>query len=271
MKNTIQKITSSVAKIIGKGQSTSLSDSKGYTSICLQASQDEDVFKNFRRDRAYNEILEHTSEAEGAAYLKAIEQDSQLLEMMQAFQENDLYGNPMVFEYPRVGKFSPTTLRYIKVLHDLLSLFKSLNKMSICEIGVGYGGQCRIICSYNSPLKYSLVDIDPALKLAGRYLKNFDLKAEIDFLTMDKLESNKFDLVISNYAFTELRRPIQDVYLQKIILSAHRGYITYNDINPPEYKSYKKEELLEMIPGSRIIEEKPLTYEGNCIIIWGME
>jgi len=31
----------------------------------------------------------------------------------------------------------------------------------------------------------------------------------------------------------------------------------------------RKNELITIIPKSRIIDEKPLTFEGNCIIIWG--
>ena len=86
---------------------------------------------------------------------------------------------------------------------------------------------------------------------------------------MNELEVKQYDLVISNYAFTELTREIQDVYLKKIILNSKKGYITYNDISPESFKSYKKEELLKIIPNSRIIDEKPLTHERNCIIIWG--
>jgi N-acetyl-gamma-glutamylphosphate reductase len=76
-------------------------------------------------------------------------------------------------------------------------------------------------------------------------------------------------LVISNYAFSELPRSIQDVYLKKIILNSKSGYITYNEISPSYFKSYKSEELVKIIPNARIIDEKPLTNKNNCIIIWG--
>ena len=88
-------------------------------------------------------------------------------------------------------------------------------------------------------------------------------------MTMNELEKNNYDLVISNYAFTELPRHIQEIYLEKVILNSRRGYIIYNDINPAEFKSYKKEELLKVIPGSRIIDEVPLTHPNNCVIVWG--
>ena len=61
--------------------------------------------------------------------------------------------------------------------------------------------------------------------------------------------------MISNYAFTELRREMQEVYFNKIILSSAAGYITYNDINPADFRSYTREESLNKIPGARVIEE----------------
>ena len=84
---------------------------------------------------------------------------------MDAFKSNDKYGSPFVFDYPGVENISPTTLRYIKVLSDLKKHFGPLDGMNICEIGVGYGGQCRIINSMYRPSTYTLVDIRPALRL----------------------------------------------------------------------------------------------------------
>jgi hypothetical protein len=101
------------------------------------------------------------------------------------------------------------------------------------------------------------------------YLDNYILNSVVKYKTMNELESQKYDLVISNYAFTELPRSIQDVYLNKIILNSKSGYITYNEISPEYFNSYKSDELVKIIPNSHIIEEKPLTHKNNCIIIWG--
>ncbi len=86
---------------------------------------------------------------------------------------------------------------------------------------------------------------------------------------MNELIQKDYDLVISNYAFTELPRPVQDIYLQKVILNSKRGYITYNEITPIEFKSYTSDELVAMIPGSKVFKEVPLTHPKNCIIVWG--
>lgn len=249
--------------------STSISDNQIYPQVCLDAANDYRLFNQFRQNRIYNQILEHVTEKEGATYLELISRDQELMAGMEKFRENDLHGTPRVYQYPHVGTVSPSTLRYVKVLSDLKNLFKSLDGLSICEIGVGYGGQCRIINAQYIPASYRLVDIKPALLLAQRYLDNYAIKSTLSYLTMNELEKNNYDLVISNYAFTELPRSIQEIYLEKIIVNSCRGYITYNDINPAEFKSYKKEELIKVIHGSRTIDEVPLTHPNNCIIVWG--
>jgi hypothetical protein len=250
--------------------STGMSDNQKYPDFCVKASNNSKIFNDFRRKGIYHEILEHVDFDFGELYLDEIEKkNGLLLTDIESFKQNDTWGNPNVFEYKGIGKISPSTLRYIKVYGDLISFFESLDGMKICEIGVGYGGQCRIINSASNPSSYTLVDIKPALMLTQTYLDKFSLNSVLKYKTMNELENDHFDLLISNYAFTELPRHIQDIYLKKIILNSKRGYITYNDICPKDFNSYKKEELLTTIPNSRMVEEKPLTHKNNCIIVWG--
>ncbi len=262
-----KKIDESITKLhLGK----SLSDNNAYPKICLQASRNPRQFESFRRNKAYNEILEHVSEEQGGEYLDIIKEDAEIYRAVNVFKENDKYGNPRMYSYPAIGAISPTTLRYVKVLADLKSLFGTLDHLGIVEIGVGYGGQCRVINSYFKPRSYCLIDIEPALMLSKRFLDHYLIDSPIIYKTMDKLDQQEYDLLISNYAFTELPRKIQDIYLQKCIIGSKRGYITYNEITPPDFKSYKKEELIKIIPDSKIIDEIPLTHPNNCIIVWGM-
>jgi len=248
---------------------SSLSDIDQYKSFCVRASIDLLIFENFRQNKCYKQILEHVNAHTGFLYLKEIAKTNPaLIGDIDKIKLNDQFGNPDIVEYDIVGEISPSTLRYAKVLSDLLNYFNTLDKLKIVEIGVGYGGQCRVINSITKPDEYTLVDIKPALLLTQTYLDNFILPSTVIYKTMNELKKEAYDLVISNYAFTELRREIQDIYLDKIIMNAKHGYITYNQITPENFKSYKKEELLEMIPNSKAIEEIPLTHEKNCIIIW---
>jgi hypothetical protein len=251
--------------------STSLSDNQIYPNFCLKASNNMAVFASFRQNPVYRQILEHVSPEHAKEYLSEINKYPDLLKNIDLFKQNDLWGAPRLHTYDKIGKISSTTLRYIKVLNDLRINFGDLNNSKICEIGVGYGGQCRIINSLYKPKKYCLVDIKPALLLTQRYLDNFVLNSSIEYKTMNELEPAKYDLVISNYAFTELPRVVQDVYLKRIILHSANGYITYNENTMDNFNSYKKEDLLKIIPNSRIIDEVPLTAKGNCIIVWNSE
>jgi hypothetical protein len=247
----------------------SLSDNISYPDCCARASIDSNYFNNFRRNPAYTAILEHVTQEQGLQYLEKIQQNDVLYRQLDLFRVNDKYGHPNIFSYQNAGDFSPSTLRYIKVLNDLETLFGSVDHFNISEVGIGYGGQCLVINAYRKPANYLLVDIQPALALAKTYLDKHILSSALSFKIMNELAITKSDLFISNYAFTELKRSLQEVYFERLIAGASRGYITYNDVNPPEYQSMKKEELLERIPNSFIIEEYPLTHPNNCIIVWG--
>ena len=249
--------------------STSLSDNQAYPQVCIEASNNYRLFNKFRRNPIYNQTLEHVSQKQGKEYLDIISKDPDILSEINNFKANDKYGNPRMYKYSNIGMISPSTLRYIKVLTDLKKHFQTLDDLSICEIGVGYGGQCRIIDAYYGLSMYCLVDIQPALALAQRFLDNYIINSVLMYKTMNELSQKDYDLVLSNYSFTELPRTIQDIYLNKVILRSKRGYITYNEITPKEFNSYKSGELLEIIPRSRIFKEEPLTHPKNCIIVWG--
>ena len=81
----------------------------------------------------------------------------------------------------------------------------------------------------------------------------------------------KSDLLISNYAFSELNKFVQDIYLEKVILNSKSGYITWNGEGRKIWDTdgYGVDELLSKIPNSKIIPETPLSAEGNVVIVWG--
>lgn len=248
---------------------TSISDNGRYPQVCLDATNDVDTFRQFRRIKNYRAILEHVSEEHGRAYLEQLRRRPELLAALPRFAANDLHGLPRTFEYASFGRLSPTTLRYVKVLGDLLDRFGSLDSLSICEIGVGYGGQCRVISEWARPSEYCLVDLRPALGLAERYLDQYVLSMPIELRTLNTLRARQWDLVISNYALTEMPRAVQEAYVERAVRHAHRGYITYNRINPDEFRSLSAEELCAIAPGARSEPEVPLTHPHNRIITWG--
>jgi len=251
-------------------QRASLGDRSDYANFCDLAGRDERVFADFKRHPVYNQVLEHVTEQQGDAYLEKIRSDyPHLLEFLPQFKENDLYGNPRTCSYGSLGNISPTTLRYVKVLGDLVSLFGALADLDIVEIGGGYGGQCKTISACCGFRSYTLIDLEPCLRLARRYLDTHQIQG-IRYRTMRKLNDvDAYGLAISNFAFSECARHVQEVYFKKVLSASSRGYVTCNVIAPEKFDSFTREEFLRRIPGATALPEEPLTHERNFVIVWG--
>ncbi|MES2209898.1 MAG: putative sugar O-methyltransferase [Chloroflexota bacterium] len=245
--------------------------------ICAQAASDPGVFSRFRSETAYLEVLDHVTQSEGAKYLKVLRRDypELLRDSLDELRANDIYGSPNTYQYPDVGQISPTTLRYAKVLGDLSRLFGDLTGRRIIEIGVGYGGQCRLITSRWPVQSYTLIDLKPALDLARVYLGKF---ANDPVMGFDQFEFKDpeadfvgpYDLCISNYAFTELSREMQEHYVGGVIRDSHAGYMICNFISGRfGIDSMSPEELLALHPGAQWLPEEPLTHPDNRILVWG--
>lgn len=248
---------------------TSISDYNAYKDICLEASKNEEVFKTFKQNIAYTQILEHTSFAQGNEYLNYILKQDIDLTKLDKFKENDLQGGSTTYKYQEpFNEISPSTLRYIKVLTEIKNIFGSLDGFNICEIGTGYGGQAKILLDYFNIKEYNFVDLQEVLELNKRYLNKFEYK-NLNFYTSDNLPDKEYDLVISNYAFTECSKPIQDIYLSKIIKKSKRGYLTCNHISDIfKIDSYVKEDLKNMVTEVKEKNEEPLSFNNNYILYW---
>jgi hypothetical protein len=231
------------------------------------ASKNENIFSSFKRYPEYTDILEHCNYEQGKLYSKwCLNSNNFTLEKLLIAKNNDIVGNAKIEEYPApIGKISPSSLRYLKVLLELELLFGDLSGKDIVEIGVGYGGQCKLIKETFKVKSYSLVDLEEPLLLAKRYLQDDSL----NYMTMEELPSDKkYDLIISNYAFTECNKDVQLEYIQKIIKNSAHGYITFNNISHLfDVKSFSKEELSQFFSFTEM-EENPCIFAGNAILIW---
>lgn len=244
--------------------------------MCYLASKYDSVFKDFKRNCFYNRILECTSEQEeyGSHMLKLIAKIpnfSPTFEDWREFAKNDLYGNPRVYPVKFDGgkiNLSSTTIRYVKVLGDIISMFDTSEIKTVAEIGVGYGGQCRIIINKLPIESYSLFDLPEVLGLAEKFLSHYDEgRRNIRYIDGGHIYvSDNYDFFMSNYAFTELRREIQDYYMEKVILKSKAGYITWNEFSENCFSGYSVDEFMKIIPGSSRIE---IDYPGECLVVWG--
>ena len=265
--------TSPKDRSAGRSHLSSITDRPSYVEFCARAAVDPTVFKTFRREPIYVETLEHVTEAHGRQYLRIIQRDSPHLLMddwLQRAKANDQWGSPITYDYPGVGQISPVTIRYLKVLSDLERLFGDLTGARVVEIGVGYGGQARLILERWSVENYTMIDLPAVLRLAGRYLEKFRTYSALEFRSPENLTPTQYDLCISNYAFSELSRDVQDRYAGMAVASALRGYLTCNFFSDQfGVYSWTKEELGRLHVGSHWIPEEPVTHEGNAILVWG--
>ncbi len=244
-----------------------------YPKACLDAANNDDMFNIFKSMPEYNQVLEHTNVEFGQNYLDIIKRDNpQLLEerYINEFKKNDTIGSAYIHNYESVS-IAPSTLRYIKVLSDLIKIFGNLNGFKIAEIGGGYGGQCKIIKDYFQIDDYHIVDLYEANQLTRKYLDKLNVN-NVRSSTSDELIPEKYDLIISNYAYTELDRDLQNNYKTNIINSSDNGYITCNFINGfivgSTFDTYSKSELLSIKNETTVLGEEPLTGPTNFILIW---
>ena len=250
--------------------STSVSDYLEYRQLVTGAATDEKIFTLFRSHHQYFPILEHVSKDLGSKYLEIVRRRSNLpVDWVERCFSLNTIGSPQKFSYPSIGRFSPTLLRYAKVFSDLEWLFGPLKGLRCIEIGIGFGGQAAILDFLGEVREIHLYDLPPVLQLAKKFLDRSETSASTLFLDgRDPIVAGPADLLISNYAFSELTRAVQLTYLENAIARASRGYITWNSLSPD---GLGPEELLSMIPGSKLLEELPKTAPGNVIIVWGTD
>lgn len=237
-------------------------DFNHYANVCAATAASDDLFDNFRRETTFVDMYEHVTYDQGLIYLDEIRKVPAIFNNIDMFFFDDNIGNPVKHHYEGLGQIAPTTIRYVKVLADLYRLFGNLDGMNIIEIGGGYGGQYKIIHDMFSPASYTVIDLPYVTELAKKYLKKYGFSF--------KVSEGNYDLFISNYAFTEIHRGYQDVYYENFVQKSSRGYLTCNF-----YEWYETEgmmnmsELIRMMPGSKVYEEKPLTAKDNFILTWG--
>ncbi|MDU8944912.1 putative sugar O-methyltransferase [Ovoidimarina sediminis] len=187
------------------------SDNGAYNLAVRRAVASYRHFANFKRDKDYNKILEHVSEQDGREYLKILQDrnDGIFNGARKTLLRSDAIGNPRKYDYGTGAPLSPTTLRYLKVASDLKILFGDLSGTRIAEIGCGYGGQALVCDTLFKTREYVIFDLPDVTRLAAKYLESFLLNGCYVPRTLNAATPEPYDLVISNYAFSELPRAVQ--------------------------------------------------------------
>ena len=214
-----------------------------YLNVCNYAANSDEFFKQFKSHPAYRHVLEHVSFEEGQQYLKEIDID--YLDKLEEVKENDSLGSPVIYEYPSVGEISPTTIRYIKNTSDIINKFGN-SFDSIVEIGGGYGGLCKVLSSFIKFEQYLLLDLEECNLLSRKYLSHFDLPT-LSYRSeeIDEIDEN-FDLLISNYAFSECHKDVQLDYIERFVKKSNNFYMMHNNFHS-ELGTIPHEQFVEIM------------------------
>lgn len=247
----------------------SLSNTPSYISVCQAALVSTEYFAKFRSCKSYRKILEHVPPRTGEKYLQQLDKTGLPFKTLHNLIPKINVGGPASYYFIGLGRVSPTSIRYAKVHNDLRNLFGTLDDFTILEIGCGYGGLALQLIQAESLFAFDIADLEVVEHLALKYVStiNPDYKRTLRLARNQNYKS--IDLLVSNYAFSELSRELQDSYLERYILKAKKGYMIYNHINPESYNSYTAVDILGMIPGSELMQEVPLTDSTNVLIVWG--
>ena len=271
LRNKIRRLITGTG-VFSKNDKLSDSQASFYVDSLRKITSEPDLRK-FRRNFDYREILEHVDYKTGKSYIERINQlGYSINELIEYGLPNDLCGHPRSYQYGKLPKVSPTTLRYLSVACELRSKFGSLDDMNILEIGAGYGGQMSIISRMFNIGSYSIYDLPEAQSLISKYARNMNLPNVVKMLDINNIENSSYDLVVSNYAYSELPRGVQTEYAQKILTNSTRGYMIMNsglkNATPRSDGKINCKELEKMVSGISIVKEIPITGVDNYVVIW---
>lgn len=220
---------------------------QNYVNFINDVLADENAFSKFRRGGFnYFTILEHLNKGDGDIYLSYVDRKyPHLQKIFDKFRENDLVGSPETYDYgEKYGIINPTTLRYIKFAGDIESHFGDLNGVDLVEIGGGYGGLVKVLSNLYKFNSVRLYDLPQAKQLQKKYLKQFNIDANIE-LPLEELVTDN-TLVISNYAWCECDIPTRKEYVEKVISKAKYNYMVVYDVDvESELMSLNGEKFLE--------------------------
>jgi len=245
-----------------------------YAEFCQRAANNEQLFLKFRENASVRAIVDTLNYEEGLLMLNTIKRlYPSLLSHLEKICIDDQFGAPYRCYYSPFGYICPTTLRYLKIAGELQKQFEDMKNLKIIEIGGGYGGQCKILSETVGFNSYTIVDLPEVAHLTQKYLSHFQVP-HVKCMHNKQLHETQFcDLLISNYAFSEVDKEEQLLYIEKIISHASRGYITYNDVSHHNgISSLSLKEVINILSREdrniTIEPENPLTGDNNYVIVW---
>jgi hypothetical protein len=215
--------------VSGTGQSdTSVSGTMDWPQACAALANGTWKSKNFRRIHAVRQVVETLGPVDGRYFSKWIRDNAPNYLTDQRVAAIDTWGGPIRWPGVCLGtphSFSPTNLRYLA--HALWLKKEGFVKEggTVVEIGVGFGGLAAMNAIVSNATTI-MIDLPPVAKAAMLQMRELGLG---NFASNDQSKATAGDVCfISNYAFTELSREMQDAYVDEFIRHANRGVILSN-------------------------------------------
>lgn len=266
---------SGLKQIFSTDVSASDSESTDYSSFVKLVTTNEKKFKSFRSNFYYRQILEHVDFQLGLKYFNLLtEKSKSMLINYSEIVALSSIGSPRRYCYPKLGLISPTVIRYQYVSQELNRLFGDSLGTNIAEIGVGFGGQFVVLEKNFKVNSYAIFDLPHVINLTHKVVRvtGAPEKKIID-CDIDQPKLEQCDLVISNYAFSELPKEIQAGYIEGVLKNSRRGYLIMNsgrtDFSGRSSGKYSLKELKKLLPEFEVLPETPLTGPDNYVIVWG--
>lgn len=205
-----------------------------FRGACKDAAEDPILFECFRRLRPIIEIVDTPSAKVGYGELleqavvmkcSAFQQEGKIYRKQRLRLDRiDGIGNPPLPKNKL--NLTPTILRYVLRVVELINYFGVLDGFHIAEIGGGYGGLAAIIHTFCQPASYTIYDLPEPCALATKYLKG----QGIDVTCYGAVEPSvdPYDLCISDYTISELSPDTRQQYASNVLSNSIRGAIAWS-------------------------------------------
>jgi hypothetical protein len=184
--------------------------------------------------------------------------------LLKKISLSDTFGAPInVFSFyvnNEIVTINPTTLRYAKNwanIFDLFNLNSNSSKLSISEIGGGYGGEAKVFFDLRHKLNnkkfisYEIYDLKSSTQLIAKFLKVFGYSVKFKYLNDSKYYKIKADskkLVISNAALSEMWGDLLNSYLKEVVYKADYGYFIVNfDTHSKPYGGISNQDFFDLL------------------------
>ena len=134
-------------------------------------------------------------------------------------------------------------------------------------MGAGFGGQSLILDKIYKINNYTFIDLPQVNQLIEKFINLHKYGFQTHFSEIEIFDSSlKYDLFLSNYAFSELPRNLQIEAANKIISKSNYGYMIVNNFNNLSFRYLSKKGYSKTIKNMSIHEEIPESYIFNKLL-----